>query len=350
MSQARRQAEIEGAILDSAESIASGAKIVETITVAARRIHSALSLHSLTIVSDHVDIPVVLGARPSLDLDTELPERATQAERICMSVSEDTTRPARVEVLVPVLLAGKRIGTIAAIRLGAQKFAWDERNALEAFADAFSLAYATEDSHRQRSELTRREERTRLSAELHGDVRQLLKNACEGVTSLRATLGRQPDIDRAAELLERAQAELDRLTQWDETASVRFDEALDGLVARLARDFDLDVQITQTKMGRRAGAEARREHADVLLRVTREALVNVAKHAHTDRATVRVDVDDEHRIVLSVSDAGTGFISPASRSRYGLASLRRAIESRGGDFHIDADPVRGSAVTARLVP
>ncbi len=90
------------------------------------------------------------------------------------------------------------------------------------------------------------------------------------------------------------------------------------------------------------------------LRVTlyqclRELLVNVAKHAGTAHATVRVERHGS-RIRVTVEDEGRGFI-PHSASRpdhkggYGLFSIRERLISMDGHMHIHSAPGMGTKVT-----
>jgi signal transduction histidine kinase len=88
----------------------------------------------------------------------------------------------------------------------------------------------------------------------------------------------------------------------------------------------------------------------------RELLINVAKHAKTDSASVKAN-NTASDIVVEVSDAGAGFDlaspPPPSRKRgLGLKSVRERLSLIGGSVTIDSKPGAGTTVvlTAPLAP
>ena len=76
----------------------------------------------------------------------------------------------------------------------------------------------------------------------------------------------------------------------------------------------------------------------------REALSNVARHAHATRVAVSVVVDDG-RLTLTVADDGVGFRSTTGQHSSGLDNMRVRAESLGGAFSIEAQPDRGTITT-----
>jgi signal transduction histidine kinase len=79
-----------------------------------------------------------------------------------------------------------------------------------------------------------------------------------------------------------------------------------------------------------------------LLKVLREALSNVARHAHASRVDVALVVADR-AVTLSVEDDGTGIASTARRS--GLENARARAAELGGDLRTEV----GSQGGTRLV-
>jgi signal transduction histidine kinase len=100
-----------------------------------------------------------------------------------------------------------------------------------------------------------------------------------------------------------------------------------------------------------------REREEVLLRVTQEALANVAKHSGA--RTVRVLLEGrEHEVVLRVADDGRGF-DPATAAReaghpgrggrgLGLFTMRERIRGLAGRFRIESAPGMGTIVEVAL--
>jgi len=73
---------------------------------------------------------------------------------------------------------------------------------------------------------------------------------------------------------------------------------------------------------------------DDLVAVAREALTNVARHAHARRALVALTVDDG-RIALQIADDGDGIGIGTTKRRSGLANLAQRATRHGGRLEIE---------------
>ena len=76
-----------------------------------------------------------------------------------------------------------------------------------------------------------------------------------------------------------------------------------------------------------------------------EALTNVAKHAHANRAWVNVEQRADH-LDVEVGDDGLG--GADVRSGSGLQGLRDRVEAVSGTLDIDSRPGSGTVMRARL--
>jgi signal transduction histidine kinase len=83
-----------------------------------------------------------------------------------------------------------------------------------------------------------------------------------------------------------------------------------------------------------------------LLRVTQEALANVAKHAHAQRATVTLSYMPDS-VVLDVNDNGRGF-DGKSESGFGLINMRRRVEALSGTLTVESAVGEGTTVVAEI--
>jgi signal transduction histidine kinase len=90
-----------------------------------------------------------------------------------------------------------------------------------------------------------------------------------------------------------------------------------------------------------------------MLRVTQEALANVAKHAQASH--VLVTIERENKLVrLSVTDDGVGFdlatlTMPATDGRgWGIMSMTERTEAMGGHFQIKTRPLQGTQITVEV--
>lgn len=88
-----------------------------------------------------------------------------------------------------------------------------------------------------------------------------------------------------------------------------------------------------------------------LLRLTQEALANVARHARADRAAVTLAYLDGE-VTLDIYDDGVGFTpgtGPADgRRTFGLHGMRERIAELGGTLTVESAPGEGTAVAATL--
>jgi signal transduction histidine kinase len=87
-----------------------------------------------------------------------------------------------------------------------------------------------------------------------------------------------------------------------------------------------------------------------LLRIGREAVSNVVRHARASRIRVCLEYSAGD-MTLSVSDDGHGFDLAAptdAGGHFGLTTMRERAESVGGSLRIDTQPGAGSTVTVRV--
>jgi signal transduction histidine kinase len=87
----------------------------------------------------------------------------------------------------------------------------------------------------------------------------------------------------------------------------------------------------------------------ILFQCLRELLINVAKHAETDRAAVHIDWTDSSARV-TVSDRGIGFDLEAARRKhdgvgFGLFSIHERIRTLGGQLEVRSSPNQGTTIS-----
>ncbi|NJP82677.1 sensor histidine kinase, partial [Streptomyces sp. AA8] len=88
-----------------------------------------------------------------------------------------------------------------------------------------------------------------------------------------------------------------------------------------------------------------------LLRLTQEALANVARHARADHTAVTIAFLDG-QVTLDVYDDGIGFTpgdGPADgRRTFGLHGMRERIAALGGTLTVESAPGEGTAIAAAV--
>jgi signal transduction histidine kinase/ActR/RegA family two-component response regulator len=203
--------------------------------------------------------------------------------------------------------------------------------------------------------LAEQRERKRLAAELHDYLAQMLALGRMKVAQLKSPLASlapslsQPmgDID---ELFKKA------LTYTRSLMAKLSPPVLDELGLPAALNW-LAEQMPLHGLAVDVRLEAERvplpdEQAVLLFQSVRELLINVAKHAGTDRATVTLRVD-EAVLSIEVLDAGNGFdlrsveAKPAGE-HFGLFSVRERMEALGGSLELQSAPGQGTTSTLTL--
>lgn len=89
------------------------------------------------------------------------------------------------------------------------------------------------------------------------------------------------------------------------------------------------------------------ESALCLFRVAQEATTNALKHARASALDVSLSVEGEVYTV-TVRDDGVGFDPRAQAQGFGLLGLRERLRAADGTLTLDAQPGRGTCVTATL--
>ena len=216
-----------------------------------------------------------------------------------------------------------------------------------ALRDATERKQAQERLHR----LAVLEDRERIAKELHDGVIQALfavgmnLQATEANASdpeaVRARLGGAVDsIDIAIRDL--------RNYIFGLRPGILADRQLDQALRQLVEDFQVKSGIvTVVEIDARLAAQFGNA-ATQLVQVVREALSNVARHAHATTCRVSLAQRDS-RAVLEIDDDGRGFNPGRSRSAgQGLRNMRERVEAIGGAFSIESSAAEGTTVRVEL--
>jgi len=182
-------------------------------------------------------------------------------------------------------------------------------------------------------------ERQRLAREMHDVLAHSLSGLVVQLEGARLLALAESADERLAATIDRAhQLAKSGLEEARQAIGMLRDDDLPGpgKLAALARSFEADTGVpcryTETGSPRELGSAVRL----ALYRVTQEALTNVRKHAHPERAEVRLEYLAAE-VSLAVEDfaAATGAPPPAPAGRasgggYGLTGMRERAELLGG--------------------
>ncbi|MFG2298117.1 GAF domain-containing sensor histidine kinase [Streptomyces sp. NPDC048603] len=249
------------------------------------------------------------------------------------------------EILGALFLANK-----VCPRPGGCGFTEEDETVLGILAQHAAIALTNARLYERSRELTIAEERSRLAHELHDAVAQKLFSLRLTAQAAAALVDRDPA--RAKEELHQvtvlaAEAADELRAAVVELRPAALDE--DGLVATLRNQVRvLDrahrARVVFTSEGVKALPRAQEE---ALLRVAQEALHNALRHADAAKVSVTLSRDGSGRVVLKVSDDGTGFDPTAVRRsgrHLGLVSMRDRASGAGGRLTVHSEPGAGTTI------
>lgn len=190
-----------------------------------------------------------------------------------------------------------------------------------------------------------------LSRELHDELGQVL-------TAIGAMIGRvarqvPPDSSARADLQEIAEIAQGALTNVRSLSQTLHPSILDELGLQSTLEWYLDTAGRQLGLDITYQVDGAPRTIDSgtaihIYRVLQEALSNVARHARTDRAWVRLTYGPGD-VTLEVEDRGTGITPDRSPRRgLGLVAMRERAALVGGDLKIDHPTDSGTRVRLRV--
>jgi signal transduction histidine kinase len=208
------------------------------------------------------------------------------------------------------------------------------------------------------SELTLAEqrERKRLASELHDYLAQILALGRIKISQLRQKTSGQPEavqqlVAEVDNLLEKA-GEYTRSLMAKLNPPVLDELGLPSALAWLAKQMPLhgllvEVHVSQERV------PLPDDQAVLLFQSVRELLINVAKHAGTDRATVSLAIDPDQELRIEVQDHGRGFDPVAMEAKsesehFGLFSVKERMQAMGGRLDVKSKPGAGTTLTMTL--
>jgi len=349
----RREQRVEETISRVAVAVASGASIHAVLPPALDELLEATEANLIAFVPD--DAPPIVARSGTIEpeLETAVLEEAgaDPGMRAYVVGPLKAGDPGRAAFYTPVALGSTRIGTLAAMRVRGEPFARSERQSFVRMANVAALNYATERYQQQRAELARLQERQRIADDLHDDVAQILFAAQLPLDSILATEELAEDV---AERIARARGLLIRGDTAIRTVIHRLSRSpaadiatrLASVVAGVQDEFSIAVHLQVERDVAQAARHLARSASDALVKVTREALVNAAKHAGPCRIGVELELEAHDRLRLTVADDGFGARPCGDGHHHGLRSIDHLIADQGGTLTVHCGATGGTTVCA----
>jgi signal transduction histidine kinase len=200
-------------------------------------------------------------------------------------------------------------------------------------------------------------ERLQIARDLHDTLAHSMMAMLSEVRLLRRLQVHDPDsladeLARAEEVAQAGMNEARSAIAQMRVNSVRdtgLGPALSKSVERFKDRTGLDVEFVVDTAAARFGDE----RAEVIFRMTEEALRNIERHAAASTVRVTLRMVDAAQLELRVEDDGAGFDPSASRpGHFGLIGLREQAQLIGAAFEIKSAPDRGTLLrlTWRIAP
>ncbi|MEU5536181.1 GAF domain-containing protein [Streptomyces sp. NPDC020362] len=244
---------------------------------------------------------------------------------------------------------GARGVVLLAREAGRPVFSEGETEMLRGFAAQAAIAMELAERRQDAEQIAVLQDRDRIARDLHDLAIQRL--FATGMTLQSA--GRFIEHPEALERVLRAVDDLDETIKIIRSTifglRAREGGAGGGLRARVVRAAGEAAPLLgfapSVRMEGLLDTDVPREIADHVVAVLSEALTNVARHAHADRAQVVVTTDGHH-VSLTVSDNGVGIPSEGRRS--GLRNMAERAEQLGGRLDVGSPDGGGARLTWRV--
>ncbi|MDD2884632.1 MAG: histidine kinase [Dechloromonas sp.] len=216
-------------------------------------------------------------------------------------------------------------------------------------SNALSNMRRAEEKHR----LAVLEERSVIARELHDSIAQSLSYLKIQVTRLEKCIDQGCDARTIAEELKNglntAYRELRELIT---TFRLRIDErgfnaALQETITEFSEKLDFPVALHNTLAGIVLSANEEMH----VIRIIREALSNIERHASATAAEIAIAVDDDHSVKIEISDNGCGFDpNQIPANHFGTSIMRDRAHILDGQLTIDSRVGHGTRIRLRFQP
>jgi two-component system nitrate/nitrite sensor histidine kinase NarX len=197
------------------------------------------------------------------------------------------------------------------------------------------------------------EERSVIARELHDSIAQSLSYLQIQVTRLKKSLEQGGDTNAIAEELKQGLSGAYReLRELIATFRLRIDErgfnvALQETVAEFSEKLGFPVRLNNALSGIVLSGNEEMH----VVRIVREALSNIERHAEAHAANVDIVVDAFHSVTVRVADDGKGFDrTKTPTGHFGVNIMHDRAQILDGRLEVESAPGAGTVVTLQFLP
>lgn len=254
---------------------------------------------------------------------------------------------------VPITVKGRSVGNLyLANKTGAVEFSEIEERLVEMFARHAGIAIDNARLHLRVQLLAVLEERERLGKDLHDGIIQGLYGVALSLEDVPDLMVEDPvdaaaRVDRAIDGLDSAIRDIRNFIVGlgsEMTAGGGLMAGLAALADELVLNTTVDVEV-DLPTAPTPETELEDDTINHYLMIAREALSNIARHAHATRARVRLLATDDH-LILTIADNGSGFDTAADRGagHLGLANIAQRAASIGATVAMESEIDVGTSI------
>jgi len=259
-------------------------------------------------------------------------------------------------VAIPITIHEKVVGVLDVMTYQPHAFTAEEITFLTSIGQQIGIgvenARLVQAIRQQTERVAALQERTWIGAELHDGLLQTLgylhlqadQMETEALAHDLPDMARR--LARQCAVLEQASLDIRRfIADLRETPppSTLLEIALQKMVSQFTQETPLDVSLVMNGLSLRLQAN----HAEHLVRIAREALLNAARHGKARQATLTCAVQGRQG-ELRVQDDGIGFnpeqLPQDERGHFGLSIMRTRAAQLAGQLSIRSAPGQGASV------
>jgi signal transduction histidine kinase len=274
--------------------------------------------------------------------------RLVDGEKATREANLPTRMPIGPLLVVPLGLGSSARGVLSVVNPpGGALFSEGTQRLLEAFAGQAAVALELAERRRDAERLVLLEDRDRIAKDLHDTVIQRLFATAMGlmaaikITQKREVAVRvQRAVDDLDDTIRQIRSSIFAL-QGPETDETSLRSRVHALADRAAEHLGFAPSV---RLDGLLDTSVDEEIGEQLLAVVREALSNVARHAHATETFLNIDVGDD--VTVRVQDNGVGITEGGRRS--GLRNVEARAEDLGGTCTAGRRPEGGTVLVWRV--
>jgi PAS domain S-box-containing protein len=267
--------------------------------------------------------------------------------------SEYAEFPNHIFIGVPIIFHGSVFGLVTVLREGQQLFNLEEITFLNALVNHIGVMIENHKLLEEVEQSALKEERTRISRQMHDSVTQTLYSAV-----LFANAGQDLIKENRIEQVTEVMSRLAQLTKQalNEMRLMLFemrppDLEQDGLVAALRKRLDMveNRAAIQTRFVVDSIPRLEPAQEEALYWIAIEALNNITRHAKAAEIGLELKVD-AGSTTLSIKDNGIGFDDPMQlhHGGQGLQNMRERVQKINGNLEIKSRSGDGTLIIATV--